>query len=76
MVNIRPNINDAERYVRPPQFGFFFFQQEQESGSLLQLVPGYQGRKDQLAVEGQMGTTDSITNCSSMEVSNMLPRLD
>ncbi|OMJ27167.1 hypothetical protein AYI69_g3404 [Smittium culicis] len=39
MVNIRPNIHETERYVRPRRHGFFCFQQEQEAEAYYSWFP-------------------------------------
>ncbi|OMJ18750.1 hypothetical protein AYI69_g6884 [Smittium culicis] len=67
MVNIRPNIHDAERYVRPPRRGSYCYQKEQEAESFLQLVSGYQGIRDQLAV-GQLEWVEEPIRLPAMEL--------
>ncbi|OMJ19213.1 hypothetical protein AYI70_g4861 [Smittium culicis] len=99
MFNIRQKIHDADLYVRSARRGIFRIQKEQDDGSLIQLLHGYQCSRYQIAVdqlewveeptrlltielnlasgsEGQKGTTDSNSDSSSMEISNMVPQSD
>ncbi|OMJ21870.1 hypothetical protein AYI70_g3214 [Smittium culicis] len=50
MNNIRTNIHNAECYFWTARRGTVRLQQEKEAESLLQLVSGYQGSRDQLSV--------------------------